>query len=104
MVANDDADATPALVEPLPEYVALAALRGGIKTVLIPEANAKDLQDIPGNVKNGLEIIPVRWIDKVLELALERQPVPLTEEEIAASDAVLAAAVPVAEVQGSVKH
>jgi hypothetical protein len=40
----------------------------------------------------------------VLELALERQPVPLTEEEIAASDAVLAAAVPVAEVQGSVKH
>jgi ATP-dependent Lon protease len=82
----------------------LAALRGGIKTVLIPEANAKDLQDIPGNVKNGLEIIPVRWIDNVLELALERQPVPLTEEEIAASDAVLAAAVPVAEVQGSVKH
>jgi ATP-dependent Lon protease len=82
----------------------LAALRGGIKTVLIPEANAKDLQDIPGNVKNGLEIIPVRWIDKVLELALERQPVPLTEEEIAASDAVLAAAVPVTEVQGSVKH
>ncbi len=82
----------------------LAALRGGIKTVLIPEANAKDLQDIPGNVKNGLEIIPVRWIDKVLELALERQPVPLTDEEIAASDAVLAAAVPVAEVQGSVKH
>jgi ATP-dependent Lon protease len=82
----------------------LAALRGGIKTVLIPEANAKDLQDIPGNVKNGLEIIPVRWIDKVLELALERQPVPLTEEEIAASDAVLATAVPVVEVQGSVKH
>ena len=82
----------------------LAALRGGIKTVLIPEANAKDLQDIPGNVKNGLEIIPVRWIDKVLELALERQPVPLTEEEIAASEAVVAAVVPVAEVQGSVKH
>jgi ATP-dependent Lon protease len=82
----------------------LAALRGGIKTVLIPEANAKDLQDIPGNVKNGLEIIPVRWIDKVLELALERQPVALTEEEIAASEAVVATAVPVAEVQGSVKH
>jgi ATP-dependent Lon protease len=82
----------------------LAALRGGIKTVLIPETNAKDLQDIPGNVKNGLEIIPVRWIDKVLELALERQPVALTEEEIAASEAVVATAVPVAEVQGSVKH
>jgi ATP-dependent Lon protease len=57
----------------------LAALRGGIKTVLIPEENAKDLQDIPENVKNGLEIVPVRWIDKVLELALERMPAPLTE-------------------------
>jgi len=45
-------------------------LRGGIKTVLIPEENAKDLQDIPENVKNGLEIVPVRWIDKVLEVAL----------------------------------
>jgi ATP-dependent Lon protease len=52
----------------------LAALRGGIKTVLIPEENAKDLQDIPENVKHGLEIVPVKWIDKVLEVALERQP------------------------------
>ena len=50
----------------------LAALRGGIKTVLIPEENAKDLQDIPENVKNGLEIVPVKWIDKVLEIALEK--------------------------------
>jgi ATP-dependent Lon protease len=49
----------------------LAALRGGIKTVLIPEENVKDLQDIPENVKNHLEIVPVRWIDKVLEIALE---------------------------------
>jgi ATP-dependent Lon protease len=57
----------------------LAALRGGIKTVLIPEENAKDLQDIPENVKNGLEIVPVRWIDKVLELALERMPAPLAD-------------------------
>jgi ATP-dependent Lon protease len=57
----------------------LAALRGGIKTVLIPEENAKDLQDIPENVKNGLEIVPVRWIDKVLELALERMPQPLPD-------------------------
>jgi ATP-dependent Lon protease len=61
----------------------LAAHRGGIKTVLIPEQNVKDLADIPDNVKNKLEIIPVRWIDKVLEVALERQPVPLVEEEIA---------------------
>ena len=52
----------------------LAALRGGIKTVLIPEENAKDLQEIPENVKNGLEIVPVKWIDKVLEVALERMP------------------------------
>ncbi|MBS0177077.1 MAG: endopeptidase La, partial [Nitrospira sp.] len=44
----------------------LAALRGGIKTVLIPEENAKDLQDIPDNVKSGLEIVPVKWIDQVL--------------------------------------
>ncbi len=59
----------------------LAALRGGIKTVLIPEENVKDLQEIPDNVKSGLEIVPVRWIDKVLEIALERQPVPLTDEQ-----------------------
>jgi ATP-dependent Lon protease len=57
----------------------LAALRGGIKTVLIPEDNAKDLQDIPENVKNGLEIVPVRWIDKALEIALETMPVALEE-------------------------
>src|SRR3954463_13702112 len=59
----------------------LAALRGGIKTVLIPEENAKDLQDIPDNVKQGLEIVPVRWIDKVLEVALERHPTPLPDDE-----------------------
>ena len=58
----------------------LAALRGGIKTVLIPEENVKDLQEIPENVKNGLEIVPVRWIDKVLEIALEKMPTPLSDE------------------------
>jgi ATP-dependent Lon protease len=62
----------------------LAAHRGGIKTVLIPEENVKDLVDIPDNVKNRLEIIPVKWIDKVLEVALERQPQPLSEPEAAA--------------------
>ncbi len=61
----------------------LAALRGGIKTVLIPEENVKDLQDMPEVVKNALEIVPVRWIDKVLEIALERKPTPLPEEETA---------------------
>jgi ATP-dependent Lon protease len=58
----------------------LAALRGGIKTVLIPEENVKDLQEIPENVKNGLEIVPVKWIDKVLEIALEKMPTPLPDE------------------------
>src|SRR5437588_5699683 len=59
----------------------LAAHRGGIKTVLIPEENVKDLVEIPDNVKNKLEIVPVKWIDKVLEIALERQPQPLSEAE-----------------------
>ncbi len=58
----------------------LAALRGGIKTVMIPEENVKDLQEIPQNVKNALEIVPVKWIDKVLEVALERMPDPLPEK------------------------
>jgi ATP-dependent Lon protease len=80
----------------------LAALRGGIKTVLIPEENAKDLQEIPDNVKSGLEIVPVKWIDQVLQVALERQPVPLTDEEVAVAAA--AAVVPPAEVAGTVKH
>jgi len=68
----------------------LAALRGGIKTALIPEDNVKDLQDIPENVKNGLEIVPVKWIDQVLDIALESKPVPLTEEEVTAAMAATA--------------
>lgn len=60
----------------------LAARRGGIKTVLIPEQNAKDLPEIPENVKADLDIIPVRWIDKVLEIALERQPTPLPDDPV----------------------
>jgi len=59
----------------------LAAHRGGIKTVLIPEENVKDLQDIPENVKNHLEIVPVRWIERVLEIALESIPPSLPEDE-----------------------
>jgi ATP-dependent Lon protease len=80
----------------------LAALRGGIKTVLIPEDNIKDLQDIPGNVKNGLEIVPVKWIDQVLDIALEAKPVPLSDEEVAAAAAVTSVvATPTAD---AVKH
>ncbi|MEP7140629.1 MAG: endopeptidase La, partial [Caldimonas sp.] len=59
----------------------LAARRGGIKTVLIPQENVKDLQDIPEDVKNQLEIVPVKWIDQVLEIALERVPQALADEE-----------------------
>ncbi len=62
----------------------LAAHRGGIKTVLIPEENVKDLQDIPENVKNHLEIVPVKWIDKVLEIALTSMPQPIPEDEVKA--------------------
>ena len=80
----------------------LAALRGGIKTVLIPEENAKDLQEIPENVKNELEIIPVKWIDQVLEVALERLPVPLTDEEVGSVTAPVI--VPPAGAIGTVKH
>jgi ATP-dependent Lon protease len=77
----------------------LAALRGGIKTVLIPEENTKDLQDIPENVKNDLEIVPVKWIDQVLAVALEREPTPLTEEEPQPAAPVVEGTAPVA-----VKH
>jgi ATP-dependent Lon protease len=62
----------------------LAAHRGGIKTVLIPDENVKDLVDIPDNVKNRLEILPVKWIDQVLEIALERKPEPLPDTAEAA--------------------
>ncbi|PPT75324.1 endopeptidase La [Xanthomonas arboricola pv. populi] len=54
----------------------LAALRGGIRTVLIPDENRKDLADIPANVTRDLEIVPVKWIDEVLDLALERPLAP----------------------------
>ncbi|MDO8926650.1 MAG: endopeptidase La [Sideroxyarcus sp.] len=62
----------------------LAAQRGGIKLVLIPEENTKDLVEIPDNVKNKLEIHPVKWIEQVLEMALERKPEPLPEPAVAA--------------------
>jgi len=59
----------------------LAALRGGMKKVIIPEENAKDLADIPDSVKNGLEIVPASRMDEVLKHALVRQPVPIVWEE-----------------------
>jgi ATP-dependent Lon protease len=81
----------------------LAAQRGGIKTVLIPEENVKDLAEIPDNVKNKLDIHPVKWIEQVLDLALERKPEPLPDAlalpvTALASDGQESAAVP------AVKH
>lgn len=71
----------------------LAALRGGIKTVLIPRENEKDLIEIPDNVKEGLDIIPVDHVRDVLKLALVRTPEPVEwdeeAEEAAAAEAAL---------------
>ena len=72
----------------------LAALRGGIKKVMIPEDNVKDLAEIPQNVKDGLEIVPVRWIEQVLEQALVRMPEPLPKEDMAESLAAVPAEQP----------
>ena len=79
----------------------LAAHRGGIKLVLIPQENAKDLAEIPDNIKNRLDIHPVKWIDQVLELALERMPDPLPVSE---SSAVALPAVEPKESVAAVKH
>ncbi|UUV07465.1 endopeptidase La [Ruegeria sp. YS9] len=70
----------------------LAALRGGIKTVLIPEENEKDLADIPDNVKEGLKIIPVKHVSEVLEHSLVRTPEPVEWDEAAEEAAAAAAA------------
>jgi ATP-dependent Lon protease len=68
----------------------LAALRGGITTVLIPEENAKDLPEIPDNVKQGLTIIPVSHVREVLARALVRAPEPVEWDEAAEEAAALA--------------
>ena len=70
----------------------LAALRGGIKTVLIPEENVKDLPEIPDNVKSGLEIIPVTHVSEVLKHALIAEPVPVEWDEEAEEEAAAARA------------
>ena len=81
----------------------LAAVRGGLKVALIPDENVKDLVDMPDSIKNKLEIVPVKWIDQVLERALERTPEPLPDAEPAA--AVPASAEPASgEASGVVTH
>ncbi|MBV0932188.1 endopeptidase La [Marinobacterium weihaiense] len=74
----------------------LAAHRGGIRTVIIPEENTRDLKEIPDNIKADLDIRPVKWIDEVLDIALAYQPEPLPEvdEEAAAAEAKQAAKEP----------
>jgi ATP-dependent Lon protease len=63
----------------------LAARRGGIKTVIIPKENERDLKEVPDNIKENLEIVAVKWIDEVLAVALESPVKPLSEEEYLAS-------------------
>jgi ATP-dependent Lon protease len=79
----------------------LAAHRGGIKKVLIPEGNVKDLVEIPDNIKNRLEIQPVKWIEQVLEAALERAPEALAEEVVGGSPAPVPSA---SETPAVIKH
>ena len=69
----------------------LAALRGGLKTVLIPAENEKDLAEIPDNVKRGLKIIPARTVDEVLGHALAEALTPIEWEDDAAGEAVIPA-------------
>ncbi len=82
----------------------LAALRGGIKTVLIPEENRKDLIELPDSVKEGLEIIPVKHVSEVLELALTRAPEAIDWDEAAEEAAKLAARAARDPGQGAVAH
>ena len=82
----------------------LAALRAGIKTVLIPQENEKDLPEIPDNVKEGLTIIPVKHVSEVLEHALLRQPEPVEWDEEAEEAAALAAQAAKGEGPGAVAH
>ena len=81
----------------------LAAHRGNIRTVLIPEENVKDLAEIPDNVKNSLEIVPVKWIDKVLERALERMPEAI-DDPVDRPDAAGVTQKPEPDSEGALAH
>jgi len=82
----------------------LAALRGGIKTVLIPQENEKDLPEIPDNVKEGLEIIPVSHVSEVLAKALTRQPEPIDWDEEAEAAATAQRALEAAKDSSATTH
>jgi ATP-dependent Lon protease len=66
----------------------LAARRGGIKTVVIPKENERDLKEVPDNILENLNIKPVKWIDEVLSIALERMPDPISDEEYLADTGI----------------
>ena len=82
----------------------LAALRGGVKTVIIPKDNEKDLADIPDNVKNGMEIIPAATVDEVLEHAMSRPLVPIEWDESAHESASVSAKDDDSDTSGVVRH
>jgi ATP-dependent Lon protease len=82
----------------------LAAVRGGIQLALIPEENVKDLAEMPDTIKSKIEIRPVKWIDQVLELALERMPEPLPEETKSVETATAAAVPEAVDAAGVVTH
>jgi len=72
----------------------LAAHRGGIRVVIIPDENARDLKEIPDNIKRDLDIRPVKWMDDVMKIALERMPVPIVEPIVEAAAQSVGAAAP----------
>ncbi len=82
----------------------LAALRGGIKKVMIPEDNVKDLADIPDSVKSGMELVPVAHMDDVLKHALVRQPIAIAWDEVAEEAAAAARAKDTVSGEGAVTH
>ena len=82
----------------------LAALRGGIKTVLIPEENAKDLVEISESIKKGLEIVPVSRMDEVLACAMTCKPEPIEWDETTTAAAAVPEGAPVEEEPSTLAH
>jgi ATP-dependent Lon protease len=82
----------------------LAAVRGGIRKALIPEENVKDLADLPPDIKDRIEVVPVKWFDQVLQHALERAPEPLPESSEPAPAVAAASTEEGAAVSGLIKH
>jgi ATP-dependent Lon protease len=81
----------------------LAALRGGVRIVLIPEENRRDLQEIPENIKDNLEIRPVRWMDEVLSVALLQKPTPIVDDSVIVSSVPTVETIVVEPLQQSIQ-